>query len=120
MYNPSQNLPLSKPLGASGFPVDGKYMFYTNGTGGVYAYRPFISVSEVLSYFTLGSEFRKGFFEILINTGGTLSADGAYISGGSNSVWWWGNGVSNADLVLKIQIDNLTTPTPSNETFIIL
>lgn len=60
MYNPADHIPLSKPLGASGFPLDGKFMFYTNGEGGVYKYRPFQNVAEVLSYFPLGSDFRKG------------------------------------------------------------
>lgn len=100
-YEPSQHIPLSKPLGAGRFPIDGKFMFYTNGAGGVYAYRPFQSLSEVYAYFPLGSDFRKGNFEILVNTGGTLSVDGGSISGGSNDVYWWKDGIADANLVLK-------------------
>lgn len=101
MYNPSEHIPLSKPLGAGRFPIDGKFMFYTNGVGGVFAYRPFVNLTEVYNYFPLGSDFRKGNFEILVNTGGTLSGDGGSISGGSNDVYWWKDGLANADLVLK-------------------
>lgn len=107
MYNPSNHIPLSKPLGAAAFPIDGKFMFYTNGVGGVYSYRPFQSVQEVLDYFPLGSNFRGNVagqswaFEVLVNTGGTLSSDGGSIVGGVNDVYWWRNGVTDADLVLK-------------------
>src|SRR6478736_7618880 len=104
MYNPSNHIPLSKAMGANAFPLDGKYMFFTNGDSGVYKYRPFQSIAEVLSYFPLGSAFRGSpdgqswSFEILINEGGTLSGDGGSIVGGVNSVWWFRNGVSDADL----------------------
>lgn len=107
MYNPSNHIPLAKPLGPAAFPIDGKFMFYTNGIGGVYSYRPFQSVAEVLSYFPLGSNFRGNSlgqswcFEVLVNTGGTISGDGGSITGGVNDVYWWRNGVTDADLVLK-------------------
>lgn len=107
MYNPSNHIPLSKPLGAAAFPIDGKFMFYTDGVGGVYSYRPFQSVQEVLDYFPLGSNFRGNVagqswaFEVIVNTGGTLSSDGGSIVGGVNDIYWWRNGVTDADLVLK-------------------
>lgn len=101
MYNPSEHIPLSKPLGAGRFPIDGKFMFYTNGVGGVFAYRPFVNLTEVYNYFPLGSDFRKGNFEILVNTGGTLSGDGGSITGGSNDVYWWKDGLADINLVLK-------------------
>lgn len=121
MYNPSNHIPLSKPLGSSFFPIDGRFMFYTNGAGGIYSYRPFISLSEVYSYFP--TEFRSNngnplAFEILVNTGGNLSADGGSITGGVNDVYWWKDGVSDADLVKKT--GNIGIPTPSDETFIII
>jgi hypothetical protein len=93
-YNPSNHLPISKPLGSGRFPIDGKMMFYTNGFNGVYEYRPFVSAAEVLSYFPIGSDLRKGNFEILINDGGVLSPLGDSITGGVNSVWWFRNGVA--------------------------
>lgn len=99
-YSPSQHIPLSKPMGAGAFPLDGKFMFYTNGAGGVYKYRPFQSTAEVLTYFTYA--FRVGNFEILVNEGGTLSGDGGSITGGENKVYWFANGVTDEDLVLKI------------------
>lgn len=99
-YNPSQNIPLSKPMGAGAFPLDGKFMFYTNGAGGIYKYRPFQNVAEVLAYFT--ATFRVGNFEILVNEGGTLSSDGGSITGGENKIYWFANGVTDSDLVLKI------------------
>jgi len=112
MYNPSNHIPLSKSLGPNAFPIDGKYMYFTNGANGVYSYRPFQSVAEVLDYFPLGSEFRGNpngqpwGFEVFINDGGTLSSDGGSITGGINSVWWWRDGVLDADLIKK----NESTP----------
>lgn len=107
MYNPSNHIPLSKSMGPNAFPIDGKYMFYTNGENGVYRYRPFQSKAEALTYFPLNSAFRGSpegqpwAFEILINEGGTLSSDGGSITGGINSVWWWRDGVTDADLIKK-------------------
>lgn len=102
IYNPSNHIPLSKAMGATRFPVDGKFMYFTNGENGKYEYRPFVSLAEVKTYFPLGSDFRKGDFEICVNTGGTLSGDGSYITGGINSIYWWANGVLDADLILKV------------------
>lgn len=107
MYNPSNHIPLSKSMGANAFPIDGKYMFFTNGANGVYSYRPFQSTAEAIAYFPLGSSFRGNpsgqpwAFEVLINDGGTLSVDGGSITGGINSVWWWRDGVLDANLVKK-------------------
>lgn len=101
VYNPSNHIPLSKAMGATRFPVDGKFMYFTNGENGKYEYRPFISLSEVIAYFPLGSDFRKGAFEICVNSGGTLSGDGSVVTGGLNSVYWWANGVGDSDLILK-------------------
>lgn len=107
MYNPSNHIPLSKSLGPNAFPIDGKYMYFTNGANNVYRYRPFQSTAEAIAYFPLGSSFRGSpegqpwAFEVLINEGGTLSVDGGYITGGINSVWWWRDGVSDADLIKK-------------------
>lgn len=102
-YNPSQHIPLSKPMGAGAFPLDGKFMFYTNGVGGVFKYRPFVDVAEVLSYFP--TNFRIGSFEILVNTGGTLSGDGGSITGGINMVYWFDNGTDDDDLKVKVFTD---------------
>lgn len=115
-YNPADHIPLSKPLGAGRFPIDGKFKFYTNGAGGVYEYRPFQSIAEVLGYFPLGSDFRKGNFEILVNTGGILSGDGGSIAGGSNDVYWWKDGVADSDLVLK-NTGAVSTPSAFGKTF---
>lgn len=107
MYNPSNHIPLSKSMGPNAFPVDGKYMYFTNGENSVYRYRPFQSTAEAIDYFPLGSSFRGSpegqpwAFEILINEGGALSVDGGYITGGVNSVWWWRDGVLDTDLIKK-------------------
>jgi hypothetical protein len=111
-YNPSNHLPISKPLGAGRFPIDGKMMFYTDGANGVYEYRPFVNVAEVLAYFPAGSDLRKGNFEILINEGGVLSPLGDSISGGTNSAWWFRDGIDDMDLVLKIQVSNSSANIP--------
>lgn len=114
-YNPSNHIPLSKAMGPAGFPLDGKFMYFTNGANGVFKYRPFQSVQEALDYFPLGSIFRGDSngqpwaFEILINTGGTLSPDGGSITGGSNNAWWWKDGVLDADLIQKITADTVVT-----------
>jgi len=114
-YNPSNHIPLSKAMGPAGFPLDGKFMYFTNGANGVFKYRPFQSVQEALDYFPLGSIFRGDSngqpwaFEILINTGGTLSTDGGSIIGGSNNAWWWKDGVADIDLIQKITADVVIT-----------
>jgi len=99
VYNPSQHQPISKPFGVVSFPLDGRSMFYdvTN-----FKYRPYLNVSEVLTY--LPTQFRKGNFEIIVNTGGTLSA--GVITGGTNDVYWFKDGILNSNLVLKGSSDS--------------
>lgn len=87
-YNPSQQLPISKPFGSTGkFPVIGKYEFYTNGASGVYAYRPYVDVAEIGTY--IATEFRRKGDTFLVNSGGTLSIDGGSITGGTNTEYWY-------------------------------
>lgn len=96
-YNPSQQLPISKPFGSTGnFPVNGKYEFYTNGASGVYKYRPYQNVAEIATY--MPSEFRRKGDTFLVNFGGTLSVDGGSITGGTNTEYWYK--------------DDLTAPVP--------
>jgi len=93
-YNPTDHSAQNIPLGAYDKPLDGKFMFYDKV---YFKYRPFISNNEVLNYFI--GDNRKGNFDILINTGGTLT-EGVVI-GGSNSVWWFKDGIADSDLNSK-------------------
>lgn len=97
IYNPSNQLPISKSFGSTGkFPIIGKYEYYTNGDGGVYSYRPYVDITEIGTYIT--SEFRRKGDTFLVNFGGTLSGDGGSISGGTNTEYWYK--------------DDLVTPVP--------
>jgi len=93
-YNPTDHSAQNIPLGAYDKPLDGKFMFYDKV---YFKYRPFISNNEVLNYFI--GDNRKGNFDILINTGGTLT-EGVVI-GGSNSVWWFKDGIADSNLNIK-------------------
>jgi hypothetical protein len=95
-YNPALSTPTNKALGiAQATPTDARSYFYdaTN-----FVYRPYQSTSEVLSYLNL-SKYRTGQFDIVVNTGGTLS--NGVITGGTNTIWYFKNGTANGDLVLK-------------------
>lgn len=113
-YNPSQQLPISKPFGSTGkFPVVGKYEFYTNGASGVYAYRVFANVAEIGTY--IPSEFRRLGDTFLVNSGGTLSGDGGTITGGTNSEYWYKDDLTTPVLKgsgsgITVIIDATSTP----------
>lgn len=93
-YNPSQHQPISKSFGAVNFPLDARSFFYDAVN---YKYRPYVSTAEVLDY--LPTQFRSGFFEIVVNDGGTLL--NGIITGGRNVPYWFANGIADADLIVK-------------------
>ncbi len=96
-YNPALHTVTNKAIGiAQSNPVDARTYFYdaTN-----FVYRPYVSTSEVLTYLYL-SKYRVGQFDIVINTGGSLSS--GVITGGTNSIWYFKNGTADSNLVQKI------------------
>lgn len=96
-YNPSvAGVTVNTPLApGQAVPTDSRSMFFDPS---FQKWRPYVSTNEVLSYLNL-TKYRVGGFDIIVNTGGTLSA--GVITGGTNSVYWFRNGTSNSDLVLK-------------------
>lgn len=97
-YNPSLHTVTSKALGISqANSTDARTMFYdaTN-----FVYRPYVSTSEVISYLNL-AKYRVGGFDILINSGGTLTGGGVII-GGTNTIWYFKDSTGNGNLVQKI------------------
>jgi hypothetical protein len=96
-YNPVLHTVTNKALGISqANPTDARSYFYdaTN-----FVYRPYISTAEVLTYLNL-AKYRVGQFDIVVNTGGSLS--GGVITGGTNAVWYFKNGTADSNLVQKI------------------
>ena len=87
-YNPSNQLPISKGLGTTGnFPVAGKYEFYYGGDGGLFVYRPYVSVAEIGTH--ISSIFRRKGDVFLVNSGGTLDSGTGIITGGTNTEYWY-------------------------------
>lgn len=98
-YTPSQHAgPQNKPSGiSSATPLDSRSVFYdaTN-----FVYRPYVSTSEVLSYLNL-AKYRTGQFDIVVNSGGSLSGGGV-LTGGVNTIYYFKNGTADSNLVIKI------------------
>ena len=95
MYNPAIHTATNKPIGLIGKPVDARSYYYDAVN---FVYRAYVDTAEVLAYLNTASD-RTGQFPIIINTGGSLSA--GVITGGTNTEWWFKDGVSDGDLVLK-------------------
>jgi len=93
-FNPSLFTATNKPIGLTGAPVDARTYYYD---GVNFVFRAYVSTAEVLAYL-LGNN-RIGQFSIIINTGGTLV--NGVITGGTNAEWWFKDGISDGDLVLK-------------------
>jgi hypothetical protein len=99
IFNPSNSgyfTPSNKPYAvATGFPGLGQSMKLDSINR---IFRPFNGVSEVYSYFPVGSQFRNGNYIIIVDSGGTLQSNGTYI-GGSNNFYMWKDSTSNAGLI---------------------
>lgn len=96
VYNPSLHATVNKSLGmAQAGPTDARSYFYDEN---FFVYRPFVSVEEVKSYLTL-PKYRTGQFDIVVNTGGSLN--NGVITGGTNVIWYFKDGITDDDLVLK-------------------
>lgn len=84
-YNPALHTTSNKPYGTQNTPVDARSWFYDQLN---YTYRPYNSISEVLSYLNTSAS-RSGNFSIFILDSGELKE------------YWFKDGVSNSDLVIK-------------------
>lgn len=94
-YQPSTDgVSIGRPIGATNFPTDARSYFRDRTN---FTWRPYVSTTEVLTTLNT-SAHRKGHFPIIVNTGGTLL--NGVITGGSNAMWWFRDGLTNGDLVL--------------------
>jgi lysophospholipase L1-like esterase len=95
-YNPANFTVSNKSYGvAQDVSTDARSLFYD---ATLFKMRPYQSTAEVLSYLNL-AKYRSGYFPIWVNVGGTLS--GSTFTGGSLTEYWFRNGTSNSDLVIK-------------------
>lgn len=98
-YNPTQHTTSNKAYGpGQAVPTDARSMYYD---ATLFVFRPYQSTAEVLSYLNL-TKYREGKFDIIVNSGGVLS--GGVITGGINYVYYFRNGLTNADLVRKSDV----------------
>lgn len=105
-YNPATGTVSNKPYSpGQGFSTDSRSQFYDANFG---LWRDYVSISEVLSYLNL-PKYRMGGIDIYINTGGGLSA--GVITGGIRNVYWFKDGVADANLVLKNAISTVNGQT---------
>lgn len=105
-YNPSQHTVSNSAYGMAQFgPSDARSYFYD---ATVFKYRPYVSLTEVRNYLNL-AKYRGGQFDIVVNTGGTLS--NGVITGGSNAVWYFKDGTLDGDLVLKGAVSSVNGQT---------
>ena len=102
-YNPTKGTASNKPYAPSqGVPTDSRTYFYDSIN---FLWRPYATTSEVKSYLNL-PKYRVGQFDVVVNTGGTLSS--GVITGGSNAIWYFKNGTADSNLVLKSAIADTT------------
>lgn len=95
-YNPSEHTVSNKAYGvAQDAPTDARSKFYDKVN---FRYRAYVSLAEVRSYLNQ-TKYRSGQFDIIVNTGGTLS--NGVITGGTNAVWYFKDGTGDANLVKK-------------------
>lgn len=105
VYLPSEHTVSNSSYGpAQAEPTDARTYFYD---ANFFTYRPYQSTAEVLTYLTL-AKYRTGQFDIVVNTGGTLS--NGLITGGTNAIWYFKDGQANGDLVLKLGGGGGATP----------
>ena len=103
-YNPTKGTASNKPYAPSqGVPTDSRSYFYDSIN---FVWRPYVSTTEVKSYLNL-SKYRVGQFDIIVNTGGTLSS--GVITGGTNALWYFKNGTADSNLVPKVTAIDTTT-----------
>lgn len=96
-YLPQDSTASNKPYAVDGKPDGARTYFYDKGAS--FRYRQYISVEQCLEYLAT-EDNRRGHFGIIINTGGTIDANG-YIVGGVNDEYWFKDGYEDENLVLK-------------------
>jgi hypothetical protein len=106
-YSPNiAGVTVNTPLAPSqAIPTDSRSMFFDPS---FQKWRPYVNTSEVLTYLNL-AKYRTGGFDIIVNTGGVLSA--GVITGGVNNIYYFKNGTSNSDLVLKSSVTSVNGQT---------
>lgn len=103
-YDPSLGTTSNKSYAVTGKP-DGFRTYYADPSTGIQ--RPYQNKAEVLAWFDAPAK-RIGQFDIVINTGGTLSF--GVIIGGTNEIYYFKNGQSDGDLVLKFGAEPVLIP----------
>lgn len=98
-YNPIQppgmTFVINKPIAPSGrFSIDYRSV---KGDTVNFIYRPYNGTAEVLTY--LDTNYRYGWFPIVVNVGGSLQSNGRFI-GGQIQLYWFRNGVADSNLVV--------------------
>jgi hypothetical protein len=95
-YSGSPHIVFNKPVGiAQAIPTDARTYFLDEVN---FRYREYVSTAEVLSYLA-NPVYRKGHFPIIVNAGGTLL--NGVITGGTNTEYWFKDGVTDDDLVVR-------------------
>lgn len=95
--NPSLGTTSNKAYApAQAVPTDFRTYYYDQTN---FVMRAYQSTSEVLAYLNL-AKYRTGQFPIVVNNGGTLS--GGVITGGTNTLYYFKDGVADANLVIMI------------------
>lgn len=108
IYNPSDGTASNKPFSVRGRPSVGRRYYYDKS--GTQRWRQFVSIQEALEHLPLLDD-RRGHEPLIINTGGTLITTGSsagYIDGGTNAEYWWDGDYSDAGLVLKTAVVDLS------------
>lgn len=98
VYKPNiAGVTMNKPAGiAQAVPTDARSYYYDTAN---FIWRAYTDTGEVKRYLNL-PKYRTGQFDIVVNTGGSLS--GGVITGGINTIWYFKNGQADSNLVIKI------------------
>jgi hypothetical protein len=99
-YNPTDHTLSNKAIGfAQDVPTDARSKYFVKYNN-LFRYRVYQSTAEVLSYLSL-PKYRGGQFPVFVNVGGTLQADSLTFVGGNTVEYWFKNGTTNGNLVMK-------------------
>lgn len=97
VYDPQDQIVIDKSIApAQGIPMDARTYFYDSV---LEITRPYQNTDEVNDTITK-AKFRKGHFPVIICVGGVLQPNGSFV-GGTNTEYWYRDGVANGSLVEK-------------------
>jgi hypothetical protein len=97
IYDPQNQLVIDKSIApAQGIPMDARTYYYDQVLEIV---RPYQNVAEVNDTITK-AKFRKGHFPVIICVGGALQPNGTFV-GGTNTEYWYRDGIADGSLVEK-------------------